>query len=186
MSTPEQLAEFVHLAFYAGDGSILQEVHCARGQIDLQNHPSAVGYTEVPPGFPRTLGEQFHCPGGVLVPRFGAAIAVANGVQAYIEQAQALLAQGVTVTAPAGLAATYAIDATSQQAIMAEMISLLKNGTFTDGSTSFSYPDVANVDHSFSVAQFESFATQVASIVSAATRVVRGKSIKVPSGSISL
>jgi acyl-CoA synthetase (AMP-forming)/AMP-acid ligase II len=93
--------------------------------------------------------------------------AAQNAQQLYQRNYQAQITKGVTLTstgAPA-LNAVYACDPATQQQIIAEVTSILLNGTFTDGSAALDWPDAGYALHTFSVAQFKSFATAVASYI---------------------
>jgi len=85
----------------------------------------------------------------------------------YAQQAAVLQANGVALTSTGtpALNATYGVDATSQAAMTAEMVSILANQKFTNGTTSlqwlYSTPSVAFT----STAQFTAVATALAAVV---------------------
>jgi hypothetical protein len=71
----------------------------------------------------------------------------------------------VTSTATPALSATYGIDAGAQFNITAETVSILTNGTFTNGQSTRNWADVSGAFHTFTVAQFKTFATAIAGYV---------------------
>lgn len=104
------------------------------------------------------------------------------------QQAAALIAAGLTITSTStsSLDGTYATDPVSQQHISAEVTSILLNDTFTDGTSSIAWLDAAGASHTFTVAQFKTFATAVAAFVSACLKCVNGQSTTLPSASATI
>lgn len=101
------------------------------------------------------------------------------------EQAAALLAAGLTIssTSTPALDGTYATDSVSQQHIQAEIIAILTNNTFAEGTSSIAWLDAAGASHTFTVAQFKAFATAVAAFVSGCLWCMNGQSTTLPSAS---
>lgn len=104
------------------------------------------------------------------------------------KQAEAMLAGGLTISSTSGpsLNGTYAADPTTQVQIQAEIISLLQNKLFANGTTSLAYPDIDNEPHTFTSVQFQNFATAMGLFVSSITAVVRGHSTTLPSNSVTI
>ena len=73
--------------------------------------------------------------------------------------------------------------------INAEITSLLLNGTFADGATSVSWPDLLipyPAQHSWTVSQFKLFATAHAAYVSSLYKVINGTATSLPASSITI
>jgi len=105
------------------------------------------------------------------------------------EQAAALLAGTLEVTSGStpALDGAYAIDATTQAHISAEMLCIQVTGDFAGGTTSIVWPDASGAAHTFpSTAIFQSFALAVAGFVAAAYKVVNGTSTTLPTPSVSI
>ena len=92
------------------------------------------------------------------------------------QQATAAINAGVeiTSTSTAALNATYPINATAQAQISAEVTAILLNGTFADGASTVIWLDVTGAQHTFTVAQFKTFASAVAAYVSGWTKFATG------------
>jgi hypothetical protein len=98
------------------------------------------------------------------------------------QQAQGILgtsAQVVSISQP-NLNGTYPIDAESRLNIMALMISIGTNKTFTDGSTVFNMLDIHGNPHAFDIDHFRSFATVIGDFVTALKMVSAGKTDDIP------
>ena len=105
------------------------------------------------------------------------------------QQAAALLAGTLEVTSSStpALDGAYAIDATTQSHISAEMLSVQVTGKFADGTTSIAWPDANGAVNTFpSTATFQSFAIAVASFVAAGYKVIYGASATLPTPSVSI
>ncbi len=105
------------------------------------------------------------------------------------EQAIARLATGLAVTSAGtpALSATYAVDAAAQAHIQAEVIAILLNGSFADGSASVAWPDTAGVIHDFAdVAAFKGFAAAVSAYVAALFKVINGTSTALPAATATI
>ena len=104
------------------------------------------------------------------------------------QQANALLAAGlaITSTATSALDATYPTSNAAQQYINAEVTSILLNGTFADGTNALAWLDTSGASHTFTVPQFKTLATAVASFVSACLKCVNGQSTTLPSASATI
>src|SRR4051812_45516279 len=88
--------------------------------------------------------------------------------------AQQALASGVAVESNStpDLNGVYAIDAESRTDIMAEMLSLSGNQTFTNGNLMIDWPDVGMKPHTFDVTQFHSFATALGNYITSLKQVM--------------
>ncbi len=106
------------------------------------------------------------------------------------QQAAALLSGTVTVTSAStpSLNGTYTITAADQAHLDAEIVSILLNGTFADGTSTVEWPDTANppVNHAFTVAQFKTFASAIAAFVAACSKCINGVSTTLPSNQLSI
>jgi hypothetical protein len=104
------------------------------------------------------------------------------------QQAQAALAAGVALvsTSTAALDGTYAIDSESRSDMMAEMIALMANGTFTNGTTTLAYADAGGTMHSFPVTQFKAFATGVGGLVGALKAIIKTNTGPLPATTLTI
>lgn len=98
------------------------------------------------------------------------------------EKAAAMLAAGCQISSgsAATLDGTYPCGADEQVHIQAEVTSILLNGAFTDGSPSIAWQDASGASHTFTVAQFKTLATAIASFVTGCLRVINGQSPTLP------
>jgi hypothetical protein len=76
----------------------------------------------------------------------------------------AAIAAGLTATwsTSTTLNGTYALDQTTQFTMTAETVSILTNGTFTNGQTTRNWPNAAGAFQSFTLAQFKALASAIA------------------------
>ena len=102
------------------------------------------------------------------------------------QQAVAMLAAGcqITSTGTPALNATYPCDPTTQADIQAELISLMLNNTFTNGTTTLLWLDATNTPRAFSVAAFKAFATAVGTFVGALKIIAATNSGTLPSATL--
>lgn len=77
------------------------------------------------------------------------------------------LAAGLTISwqTSQALNGTYVLDQQAQFNITAETVSILTNGTFTNGKSARNWPLINGIFVSLSIAQFKTFATAVAQYV---------------------
>jgi hypothetical protein len=87
----------------------------------------------------------------------------------------------LTSTGTPALNATYALDPESRADMLAEMVSLLANSTFTNGTTSLAWPDAANTMHTFNVTEFKAFATAAGAYVGALKPIIASNTGTLPS-----
>ena len=120
-------------------------------------------------------GTAFHAPAALPAPSLAA-------------QAAALLAGGLTVTSTgtSTLNGVYACDATAQQHISAELISVMLNGTFADGTGTVQWQDISGALHGFTVAQWKPLAVAIGVFVAAAIKVQIGASTTLPTASATI
>ncbi len=118
----------------------------------------------------------------------GNPISIAPTAPTNAQLAQTAVASGITITSTAtpALNGTYACDANTTAEINAEVTSIILNGTFTDGTSTLAWPDVSNVSHSFTVAQFKTFATAVAAFVTGVNKYARGVASSLPSITVTI
>lgn len=92
------------------------------------------------------------------------------------QQGAAAIASGVTITwsASTTLNGTYAMDVPTQSNVQAELLAILVNGTFTNGTAAIAWPDVSGNLRNFSVAQFKALATVLGAFVGAVDAFVLG------------
>lgn len=104
------------------------------------------------------------------------------------QQAGAQLAAGVTITSTSTpeLDGTYSCDASATSQIQAEIVSLLLNGTFTNGTAAMTWYDKAGAPHSFSVAEFKAFATSVAAYVGTLAAIAASNARTLPSSVVTI
>lgn len=87
----------------------------------------------------------------------------------------------VTSTATPALNGTYPLDPVTQAHIQAEIIAILLNGTFADGTGTVVWLDTANAAHTFgSVAEFKAFASAIAAYVAALFKYAQGTLTTLP------
>lgn len=104
------------------------------------------------------------------------------------QKATAALGAGVALvsTGTPALNGTYAIDGESRSDMMAEMVALLANGVFTDGTATLAYADTAGAMHTFDVAQFKAFATAVGSYVGALKAIAKTNTGTLPATTLTI
>lgn len=73
----------------------------------------------------------------------------------------------VVSTGTPSLSGTYSIDPRSLSDMQGEILSLVVNSTFTNGTTSLDWIDAAGASHTFDPTAFREFATKVGSYVGA-------------------
>lgn len=114
--------------------------------------------------------------------------ATASSAATLVAAATAALAGTVTLTSTgtAALDGDYPIGSMMQQQIVAEVTSIVLNGTFCDGGTTTLWPDVSGAGHSFDVAHFKAFATAVAAYVAACTKCANGQASSLPSATLTI
>jgi len=87
----------------------------------------------------------------------------------------------ITSTGTPALNGTYPIDPATQAHIQAEVVSILLNGTFADGTGTVVWLDTAGASHTFaSVAAFKAFASAVAAYVAALFKYAEGTLTTLP------
>jgi hypothetical protein len=104
------------------------------------------------------------------------------------QQAGNLLAAGCQInsTSTPSLNGVYSCSASAQSFTQAEVISILLNNTFTDGTTSIAWLDMSGNPHTFTIDQFKSFASGIASFVTACQRCITGQSTSLPTEPITI
>jgi hypothetical protein len=104
------------------------------------------------------------------------------------QQALSALAAGITIssTGTPTLDGTYACDQLSQMDIIAVETSISAGKGFPGGATTFNYPDVIGVMHSFTEANFTDFAAAVRDYVYALKSVIAGASTTLPAASTTI
>lgn len=92
------------------------------------------------------------------------------------QQGATAIASGITITwsASTPLNGTYAMDVPTQSNVQAELLAILVNGTFTNGTAAIAWPDVSGTLHTFSVAQFKILATVLGTYVGAVDAFILG------------
>jgi hypothetical protein len=104
-------------------------------------------------------------------------------------QASVILTAGLTIasTSTPAVNGTYACDTDSTVHIQAELLSLLTTQSFTDGTTTIAWPDVAGTVHVFpSGAVFTAFAVAAGKFVASAFKVYNGTSTTLPAASVTI
>lgn len=107
---------------------------------------------------------------------------------ALFQSAQAALIAGLSVTSTGtpALNGIYAVDQLSQMDIIAIETSINAGKGFPGGSTTFNYPDMGGVMHSFTETAFTAFAAAVRDYVYALKSVVAGASTTLPTTSTTI
>jgi hypothetical protein len=101
-----------------------------------------------------------------------------------IQQAEAALATGVFSIASASTPAlngSYFCTAASRSNVLAEVVSILNGGVFTDGTTTRLWQDASGAAHSFSVAAFKSFSVAMGFWIDALENIVDTGTGAIPS-----
>ena len=108
----------------------------------------------------------------------GTVVAFAPPAPTLVQQAQALLAGGLTITSTGtpALDGTYAADPDTIGYVNSEVASIALNGTFADGTTSIDWPDASGVPRGFTLAEFKLLAAALGVFVSGIRKCVIGVS----------
>lgn len=103
-------------------------------------------------------------------------------------QAAILIGLGVTVTSTStpALSGTYPADPSTISHIQSEMISIIVNGTFADGTATVAFPDITGGSHVFTLGEFKSFATAIGAFFAAAIKFANGTAPALPSSSVTI
>lgn len=90
------------------------------------------------------------------------------------QQAQSALNSGITVnsTGTPALNGIYACDLETRSNLQAQVISILLNGTFTNGTASLQWPDISGAMHTFDVTHFKAFATAIGNAVGTLKQII--------------
>jgi hypothetical protein len=98
------------------------------------------------------------------------------------QQAQAILGTSVQVVSASrpALSGTYPIDSDSRIDVVAEMLSIGANQTFTNGTTTMNILDTSNNPHTFDVPHYTSYAVQIGVFITALKMAAAGKSTTLP------
>ena len=106
--------------------------------------------------------------------------------QTLSQQATAALSAGLSLTwtASTALNGTYAVDPLTQANIQAELLSILENGGFTNGTGTLAWLDISGAAHSMTVTQFKLFATAVGAYVGALVPIASTNSGTLPAATV--
>jgi len=104
------------------------------------------------------------------------------------EQAQIALSNGVTITSSStsSLNGTYDCGSATQDHIQSEILSIILNGSFADGTTTVLWLDMANTSHTYNVVEFKSFAGAIGQYVAALFKVIQGTLTSLPASTVSI
>ena len=104
------------------------------------------------------------------------------------QQAVAAMSAGlaITSTATSSLDATYPCNANAQAQLSAEVISLMLNGTFADGTDTIDWVDITGTGHTMSIAQFKTVATAIGAYVSGLTKCINGQASALPAATATI
>jgi hypothetical protein len=118
----------------------------------------------------------------------GAPISVAPPAPTIADQAIAAINAGCQIvsTGTPALNGTYACDAESRADIMAEMISLLANSAFTNGTSSIVWTDASGTPHTFTVVTFRPFATALGAYVGALKTIIASGAGSLPAQPVTI
>lgn len=115
-------------------------------------------------------------------------MSASQGQQA--NQAQILLNQGLAITSTAtpALNGTYLVNDLAGEGIQAEVNALwISNSeTFADGTASLDWPDRAGTGHTFTVAQFKTFANACALFVAQCVQYSAGLTTTAPANTATI
>ena len=104
------------------------------------------------------------------------------------DQARLALMSGVSLvsTGTPALDGVYGIGAEDRADVMGEMLSLMVNGTFTNGGTVLSVADIAGALHEFSVAAYKAYATAIGGYVGALKQAAATDAGPIPAGTLAI
>jgi hypothetical protein len=104
------------------------------------------------------------------------------------QQAAAALTAGLTITSPTLdlTSVTFDVGSDTQSHINSEINAILLTGAFADGGATVSWPDMAGVDHTFTVAQAKAFFAAVGAYVAALFKVQNGTLTTLPAATVTL
>ncbi|WP_175952886.1 hypothetical protein [Burkholderia sp. BCC0405] len=104
------------------------------------------------------------------------------------QQAQNAFSAGLTVTSSStpSLSGTFSVNNIAQQRVMAEVTSILLNGTFANGSDTAVWQDASGTEHTFTIAQFKEFASVFSAYVASVTMCMLGQSSALPSSDVTI
>ena len=104
------------------------------------------------------------------------------------DQAATALAAGLAITSTAtpALDGIYAIDQTSQFKMLAQVVALMKNGTFTNGTTTILWPDTSGNGHAFDPVSFGNFATACGVYANELTVIINNNAGTLPANSVTI
>jgi hypothetical protein len=99
-----------------------------------------------------------------------------------VQQAENAIGAGLAITSTStpALNGNYATDPNTQSHIQSEMLSVIVNSTFADGTTSVAWPDITGAVRTFSVAEFKALALAIGAYVAALYKVANGTSTTLP------
>lgn len=102
-----------------------------------------------------------------------------------IEQANQALTMGLAITSSVpNLAGTYAVDGTTQAHVQAEVLSLLSDGVFTDGTSFINWPSTDGLFHTFDPPTFRKFARALGFYLTSLFKVINGSVDILPAATI--
>jgi hypothetical protein len=141
----------------------------------------------IPAGAVQCTQEQYENCGQWTISN-GAIVAYTAPAPSLAQQAQTALAAGlaVTSTATAALNGTYAVDATAQNHVMAEVTAIMLNGTFADGADTVAWLDISGASHTFTVAQFKTLASAISAYVANLTKCMLGQLAALPAATATI
>ena len=104
------------------------------------------------------------------------------------QQAAALLTGtvAITSTSTASLSGNYTVTQADQNHIAAEIQSIMLTNTFADGTTTVSWPDSTGVLHTFTIAEFKTFAMALGSFVAACYKCITGATTTLPNTALTI
>lgn len=153
------------------------------GMYDDEIRPAPASAVKVSDAIFSKCGSNVLYVNGVLVPYSPPPIELT------IEQrASVALSAGLSIVSESSpdLNGRFDVDSVSQQRIVAEVTSILLNGTFADGTTSIDWIDASGASHSLDTAQFKAFASAVSAYVSAVTKCMLGQSNSLPAATATI
>ena len=104
------------------------------------------------------------------------------------QQAAALLTGTVAITSTATptLSGDYTVTQADQNHLMAEIQSIMLNGTFADGASTVYWPDNTGVLHTFTIAEFKTFGMALGSFVAACYKCIHGATTTLPNTAMTI
>ena len=172
------MAEFPYLVF---DGA-------GRQGSGVFHGPAAPSLDALPPGAVMCTQDEYDASGPWTTLVDGAIVIGSPPGPSPAEQAIALLVSGLTVTSTGtpDRSGVYPCSALIMAEITSELVSIMANGAFADGSTTILWHDTAGADHEFDIPGFKELATKIGAFTQPLLRIIRTDAGTLPPASATI